>query len=107
MVFPEVHDRDFRCLRGNAPAAVFGVTTYAPEKEEKVLFEMLSWRPIRRYHCRARTFRGLACDVAKIQAFPWLKSWISMANPVDYDGWYFASPCAGRKMAEAILKGGL
>ncbi|MFZ3585173.1 LacI family DNA-binding transcriptional regulator [Loktanella sp. DJP18] len=45
MVFPEVLSGISDALDGTALQPVFGVTEYRPEKEEKVLLEMLSWRP--------------------------------------------------------------
>ena len=43
--FPRGSVRDFRNARRHGLQPVVGVTDYLPEKEEKVLFEMLSWRP--------------------------------------------------------------
>ncbi|MEM9709174.1 MAG: LacI family DNA-binding transcriptional regulator [Pseudomonadota bacterium] len=45
MVFPEVLTGITEILEGTQLQPVVGVTDYRPEKEEKVLFEMLSWRP--------------------------------------------------------------
>lgn len=45
MVFPEVLTGVNRVLEGSALQPVVGITDYIPEKEEKVLYEMLSWRP--------------------------------------------------------------
>jgi len=45
MVFPEVLSGISEELEGTELQPVVGVTDYQPEKEEKVLFEMLSWRP--------------------------------------------------------------
>ena len=45
MVFPEVLSGISDALDGTPLQPVFGVTEYRPEKEEKVLLEMLSWRP--------------------------------------------------------------
>ncbi|MBS1302310.1 LacI family DNA-binding transcriptional regulator [Loktanella sp. SALINAS62] len=45
MVFPEVLSGISDALDDTELQPVFGVTGYRPEKEEKVLFEMLSWRP--------------------------------------------------------------
>lgn len=45
MVFPEVLSGISSVLEGTELQPVVGVTDYSPEKEEKVLFEMLSWRP--------------------------------------------------------------
>lgn len=45
MVFPEVLTGISEVLDDTPLQAVVGVTNYSPEKEEEVLFEMLSWRP--------------------------------------------------------------
>jgi LacI family gluconate utilization system Gnt-I transcriptional repressor len=45
MVFPEVLSGVSERLERTELQPVVGVTDYLPEKEEKVLFEMLSWRP--------------------------------------------------------------
>ena len=45
MVFPEVLSGISDTLEDSELQPVVGVTGYLPEKEEKVLFEMLSWRP--------------------------------------------------------------
>lgn len=45
MVFPEVLAGISQVLEDTELQPVVGVTDYLPEKEEKVLYEMLSWRP--------------------------------------------------------------
>ena len=45
MVFPEVLSGISERLEGTGLQPVVGVTDYIVEKEEQVLFEMLSWRP--------------------------------------------------------------
>lgn len=45
MVFPEVMTGISRALEETDLQPVVGITDYLPEKEEKVLYEMLSWRP--------------------------------------------------------------
>jgi LacI family transcriptional regulator, gluconate utilization system Gnt-I transcriptional repressor len=45
MVFPEVLTGISEVLDDTPLQPVVGVTNYDPEREEKVLFEMLSWRP--------------------------------------------------------------
>ncbi|MFP4328153.1 MAG: LacI family DNA-binding transcriptional regulator [Paracoccaceae bacterium] len=45
MVFPEVLTSIGRALEGTELQPVVGVTDYLPDKEERVLYEMLSWRP--------------------------------------------------------------
>ncbi|MEM7295865.1 MAG: LacI family DNA-binding transcriptional regulator [Pseudomonadota bacterium] len=45
MVFPEVMAAISDTLEGTGLQPVVGVTSYLPEREETVLYEMLSWRP--------------------------------------------------------------
>ncbi|MYA88616.1 MAG: LacI family transcriptional regulator, partial [Boseongicola sp. SB0662_bin_57] len=45
MVFPEVLTGVSEILDETPLQSVVGVTNYLPEKEEQVLFQMLSWRP--------------------------------------------------------------
>jgi LacI family gluconate utilization system Gnt-I transcriptional repressor len=45
MVFPEVLTGINSILDDTQLQPVIGVTNYSPEREEKVLYEMLSWRP--------------------------------------------------------------
>ena len=45
LVFPEVLTGINQVLEDTELQPVVGVTDYLPEKEEKVLYEMLSWRP--------------------------------------------------------------
>ncbi len=45
MVFPEVLTGISEVLDKTPLQPVFGVTNYQPEREERVLYEMLSWRP--------------------------------------------------------------
>lgn len=45
MVFPEVLTGINQVLEATELQPVVGVTDYLPEKEERVLYEMLSWRP--------------------------------------------------------------
>lgn len=45
MVFPEVLNGINQVLEDTPLQPVVGVTDYLPEKEERVLYEMLSWRP--------------------------------------------------------------
>lgn len=45
MVFPEVMMGISKVLESTPLQPVVGVTYYEPEKEEEVIFEMLSWRP--------------------------------------------------------------
>ena len=45
MVFPEVMTGISEMLEGTGLQPVVGVTNYLPDREESVIYEMLSWRP--------------------------------------------------------------
>ena len=45
MVFPEVMTGISETLEGTGLQPVVGVTNYLPDREESVIYEMLSWRP--------------------------------------------------------------
>lgn len=104
MVFPEVMTGISEILENTDLQPVVGVTDYLPEKEERVLYEMLSWRP------SGVIIAGLEhseAATAMMQA-----SGIPVVEIMDIDG----SPVdamvgishrrAGREMAISILKAG-
>ncbi len=104
MVFPEVLSGISEGLEGGPLQPVVGVTHYKPEREEQVLYEMLSWRP-----------SGVI--VAGIEHTEASQAMLSAAGiPVveimDTDGRPIDSVVgishrrAGREMARAIVKGG-
>ena len=104
MVFPEVMTGISEVLETTELQPVVGVTDYLPEKEERVLYEMLSWRP------SGVIIAGLEHSEA---ATIMLKaSGIPVVEIMDIDG----SPVdamvgishrrAGREMANSILKAG-
>ncbi|WP_289043039.1 LacI family DNA-binding transcriptional regulator [uncultured Aliiroseovarius sp.] len=104
MVFPEVMTGINEVLDETPLQPVVGVTNYNPEREEKVLYEMLSWRP------SGVIIAGLEhSDAAKAM----LKAaGIPVVEIMDTDG-QAVDACvgishrrAGRKMAQAILKAG-
>lgn len=104
MVFPEVMTGITQILEETELQPVVGVTGYLPEKEEKVLYEMLSWRP------SGVIIAGLEhtdASRAMLRA-----SGIPVVEIMDTDGTPVDSMVgishrrAGQKMAEAILKGG-
>lgn len=104
MVFPEVMTGISQALDDTPLQPVVGLTDYSREKEEKVLYEMLSWRP------SGVIIAGLEHSEAS-QAM--LKaSGIPVVEIMDVDGTPVDSVVgishrrAGQKMAEAILKGG-
>lgn len=104
MVFPEVLSGISEVLEGTELQPVVGVTDYLPEKEEKVLYEMLSWRP------SGVIIAGLEhTDAAKAML---RSAGIPVVEIMDVDGKPVDSMVgishrrAGREMAKAILKAG-
>ncbi|MEQ5872330.1 LacI family DNA-binding transcriptional regulator [Sagittula sp. NFXS13] len=104
MVFPEVMSGISRVLEETELQPVVGVTDYLPEKEERVLYEMLSWRP------SGVIVAGLEhtdASRAMLKA-----SGIPVVEIMDTDGTPIDSAVgishrrAGREMARAILKQG-
>jgi LacI family gluconate utilization system Gnt-I transcriptional repressor len=104
MVFPEVLTGINEVLEGTELQAVVGVTDYLPEKEEKVLYEMLSWRP------SGVIIAGLEhTDSAEAMLHA---AGIPVVEIMDTDGRPVDAMVgishrrAGREMARAILKAG-
>ncbi len=104
MVFPEVMTGISQVLESTDLQPVVGLTDYLPEKEEKVLYEMLSWRP------SGVIIAGLEhsdASRAMLRA-----SGIPVVEIMDTDGTPVDSVVgishrrAGQQMAEAIIKGG-
>lgn len=104
MVFPDVMTGISRTLEDTGLQPVVGVTDYSPEKEEKVLYEMLSWRP------SGVIIAGLEhSDAARAML---RAAGIPVIEIMDVDG-EPVDTCvgishrrAGRQMAEAILQAG-
>ncbi|MBJ3761357.1 LacI family DNA-binding transcriptional regulator [Maribius pontilimi] len=104
MVFPEVLAGVAEALEGTDLQPVVGVTSYRPEKEEKVLYEMLSWRPsgvivagIEHSETARQMLRAADIPVVEIMDVD--------GEPVDAVVG-ISHRKAGRRMAEAILKQG-
>ena len=104
MVFPEVLNGISSVLEKTELQPVVGVTDYLPEKEERVLYEMLSWRP------SGVIIAGLErSDAARAML---RASGIPVVEIMDVDGTPIDSVVgishrrAGREMARAILKAG-
>ena len=104
MVFPEVLSGVSRVLEETELQPVVGVTDYLPEKEERVLYEMLSWRP------SGVIVAGLEhTDASKAMLEA---SGIPVVEIMDTDGEPIDCAVgishrrAGREMARAILKQG-
>ncbi len=104
MVFPEVLTGINKILEETELQPVVGVTDYQPEKEEKVLFEMLSWRP------SGVIIAGLEhTDAARAMlsaaGIPVVEIMDTDGKPVDAMVG-ISHRRAGREMAKAILKAG-
>ncbi|MDT8327187.1 MAG: LacI family DNA-binding transcriptional regulator [Roseovarius sp.] len=104
MVFPEVMTGISQILEETSLQPVVGLTGYRPEKEEKVLYEMLSWRP------SGVIIAGLEhsdASRAMLRA-----SGIPVVEIMDVDGTPIDSVVgishrrAGQQMAQAIIKAG-
>ena len=104
MVFPEVLAGISEVLEDTELQPVVGVTDYMPEKEEKVLFEMLSWRP------SGVIIAGLEHSEASRAMLR--QSGIPVVEIMDIDGEPIDTCVgishrrAGRKMAEEIISAG-
>lgn len=104
MVFPEVMTGISRTLEDSELQPVVGITDYLPEKEEKVLYEMLSWRP------SGVIIAGLEHSDASRAML--MASGIPVVEIMDTDGQPIDSVvgishrAAGRKMGEAIVEAG-
>lgn len=104
MVFPEVLSGISDELDESVLQPVVGVTGYRPEKEEQVLFEMLSWRPA------GLIIAGLEHSDASRAMLA--QAAIPVVEIMDVDGAPIDSCVgishrrAGHEMAEAILRAG-
>lgn len=104
MVFPEVLGGISQVLEDTELQPVVGVTDYLPEKEEKVLYEMLSWRP------SGVIIAGLehteaARAMLKASGIPVVEIMDTDGEPVDAMVG-ISHRRAGREMAAAILSAG-
>lgn len=104
MVFPEVMMGISQVLEDTDLQPVVGVTDYLPEKEERVLYEMLSWRP------SGVIIAGLEHTEASRAMLQ--SSGIPVVEIMDVDGKPIDTAVgishrrAGREMAKAIVKQG-
>lgn len=104
MVFPEVLTGINQVLESTELQPVVGVTDYTPEKEERVLYEMLSWRP------SGVIIAGLEhSDAARAMleaaSIPVVEIMDTDGKPVDAMVG-ISHRRAGAEMAKAILKAG-
>ncbi len=104
MVFPEVMSGISRVLEETELQPVVGVTDYSPEKEQRVLYEMLSWRP------SGVIVAGLEhSDPSRTML---AEAGIPVVEIMDVDGQPIDAAVgishrrAGREMGNAILKAG-
>jgi len=104
MVFPEVLNGINKVLEDTPFQPVVGVTDYMPEKEERVLYDMLSWRPsgvviagLEHSDASRAMLRGADIPVVEIMDVD--------GTPIDAMVG-ISHRRAGREMAEAILKSG-
>lgn len=104
MVFPEVLGGISAALDDTGLQPVVGVTNYSPDREEAVLYEMLSWRP------SGVILAGLEhTDAARAML---ASAGIPIVEIMDIDGEAIDSVvgishrAAGRQMAEAIVAAG-
>ena len=104
LVFPEVLTGISDKLDGTGLQPVVGVTNYLPDREEQVIYEMLSWRP------SGLIVAGLEhTDAARAMM---AQSGIPIVEIMDIDGEAVDSAVgishrrAGRQMAEAIIAAG-
>ena len=104
MVFPEVMAGIASVLEETELQPVVGITDYMPEKEERVLYEMLSWRP------SGVIIAGLehteaAKAMMKASGIPVVEIMDIDGTPVDC-AVGISHRRAGREMAKAILRAG-
>lgn len=104
MVFPEVMTGISKVLEDTDLQPVVGITDYLPEKEEKVLYEMLSWRPsgviiagLEHSDASRAMLRAAGIPVVEIMDVD--------GDPVDAVVG-ISHRRAGRQMGEAIVKAG-
>ncbi len=104
MVFPEVMTGISSILDGTGLQPVVGVTNYLPDREESVIYEMLSWRP------SGMIIAGLEhTDAARAMLG---RAGIPIVEIMDIDGdpinhaVGISHRRAGRQMAEAIIAAG-
>ncbi|MFN3280618.1 MAG: LacI family DNA-binding transcriptional regulator [Tabrizicola sp.] len=104
MVFPEVMTGISEVLEGTGLQPVVGVTNYLPDREEKVIYEMLSWRP------SGMIVAGLEHSAAARAMLA--RAGIPIVEIMDIDGdpidhaVGISHRRAGRQMAEAIIAAG-
>ncbi|MEM9855348.1 MAG: LacI family DNA-binding transcriptional regulator [Pseudomonadota bacterium] len=104
MVFPEVMTAISDTLDGSGLQPVVGVTNYMPDREEQVLYEMLSWRPSGVIIAGLEQTEASKAMLAN-SGIPIVQIMDIDGNPID-NAVGISHRRAGRKMAEQILKAG-
>ncbi|WP_127109021.1 LacI family DNA-binding transcriptional regulator [Pararhodobacter zhoushanensis] len=104
MVFPEVLGGISAALEDSGLQPVFGVTQYSVEKEENVLYEMLSWRPTG-VIIAGMEHTDAARAMMENAGIPIIEIMDSDGEPID-SVVGISHRGAGRQMAEAIVKAG-
>ncbi len=104
LVFPDVLTGISEVLEDTELQPVFGVTNYKPEREEQVLYEMLSWRP------SGVIIAGLehsdaARNMLKAAGIPIVEIMDTDGEPIDANVG-ISHRRAGREMAKAIVQAG-
>jgi LacI family transcriptional regulator, gluconate utilization system Gnt-I transcriptional repressor len=104
MVFPEVMTGISEVLEGTGLQPVVGVTNYLPDREESVMYEMLSWRP------SGMIVAGLehspaSCAMLGRAGIPIVEIMDIDGDPIDH-AVGISHRRAGRQMAEAIIAAG-
>ena len=90
--FPKSSTASIKCLEDTPLQPVVGVSDYMPEKEERVLYEMLSWRP------SGVIMAGLEhsdASRAMLQnaAIPVVEIMDTDGTSSGRDGWHFTQTC--------------
>lgn len=104
MVFPEVMTGISETLEDTGLQPVVGITNYSPEREEAVLYEMLSWRPSG-VIIAGLEHSGAAQAMLESAGIPIVEIMDIDGTPVD-SAVGISHRRAGLKMAEAIVAAG-
>jgi LacI family gluconate utilization system Gnt-I transcriptional repressor len=104
MVFPEVMTGISAVLDGTGLQPVVGVTNYLPDREESVIYEMLSWRPSGMIVAGLEHSDASRAMLARA-GIPIVEIMDIDGDPVDH-AVGISHRRAGRQMAEAIIAAG-
>jgi len=104
MVFPEVMTGISEVLDGTGLQPVVGVTNYLPDREESVIYEMLSWRPSGMIIAGLEHTPAARAMLARA-GIPIVEIMDIDGDPIDH-AVGISHRRAGRQMAEAIIAAG-